>query len=1042
MSDEAAGFQAEVDSLGKTHRQVCDRLTVLSNDPSIAARDRAELEAWRGYLDEERSRLDAPVRVAFVAAVGCGKSTLISAATGLRLAAGDDPQDWAVLPVGDGRTTLGEVRILPEDRQDIDLEVEPLDVETLRIELRTLVEDAWAEARGQQRAFGQPNSGEELHALFRVWLNLEDEGAEPPLLSWAKGFPTAIDFFEAANRRIDFEHRCWGFTRTFEAGEAGLLALKGVLAALMRGVLPGAPAPRRTKIRIPTRMCSVNVTEIIDTQGLEHESSARLFQARPDLGELFGDPDVAIVGCSPFQAAPDHVSRELVKVLAGASRDTGVREPRAVRLLLVDNRSTTAGDSAERRRKDKLVEVMRILRRDPMLADLPGSFAVAVDARREPERLVALINQLAGEVGHLRLRGWKAALDGAQEALAEYGDIERRARASADAIRMHWAWNTAWVSSDSPTTGPLQCLARVIRARNSFQVQHWSHVHAAFRRRGRYRNLDLVELAAGEAATEAWARATKANYLMQDAYSRMGPGDREPNRAATPMDTARLARLSRELVLLRAKVHAQWREKLNAYFLSAATDELWARGYARWGQGSGYLDDIADLFDDLARRAPPELTENPQVVPSLSWLPPSPPQLFVHKVHLENFRCIANGSLEFGPATVLVADNGGGKTAWLEAVAAALGALLPGFGAGGLPPLGVRDARQGIRMLNGIPDRQAHYPVRITLTGELEGSEQTWSREIGPGGSEVRSGPTGIHLLAASIGEEVRQWVSRPLPLIAYYSTQRLWPQDLLPGEREPGNRQEGYLGCLSAAPTHAHLLAWVRDFTLAGLQQRREVPQLQAIEAAVVCCIPGAVAFFFDVASKRLMLEMEDGRTVPFDLLSDGYRNLTALAADIAWRSTVLNPELGPRAPELTEGVVLIDEVDLHLHPKWQRRVVGDLRRAFPKIQFILTTHSPQVIASVEPGAVRVLRAEGSADSVAHTRGLDSNTLLDEVFGDHGYPADTTARVGEIRAALERGALEEANMALDALEADLGSMAELVRTLRWEALDASVGEE
>ncbi|MEO1075191.1 MAG: AAA family ATPase, partial [Bacteroidota bacterium] len=96
---------------------------------------------------------------------------------------------------------------------------------------------------------------------------------------------------------------------------------------------------------------------------------------------------------------------------------------------------------------------------------------------------------------------------------------------------------------------------------------------------------------------------------------------------------------------------------------------------------------------------------------------------------------------------------------------------------------------------------------------------------------------------------------------------------------------------------------------------------------------------------------EFEDGRILPFDLLSDGQRSMLALAGDLAMRMTRLNPSLREDSVQQTPGVVLIDELDLHLHPLWQRQIVGDLRRTFPAVQFIATTHSPFIIQSLQPG-------------------------------------------------------------------------------------------
>ena len=101
-------------------------------------------------------------------------------------------------------------------------------------------------------------------------------------------------------------------------------------------------------------------------------------------------------------------------------------------------------------------------------------------------------------------------------------------------------------------------------------------------------------------------------------------------------------------------------------------------------------------------------------------------------------------------------------------------------------------------------------------------------------------------------------------------------------------------------------------------------------------------------------------------------------MVADIARRACLLNPHLGGAVLEETPGIVLIDELDLHLHPKWQRRIIGDLRRTFPKIQFIATTHSPQLIGQVKPDEILLLDAEETEETrhPGQSYGMDSNWI------------------------------------------------------------------
>ena len=100
------------------------------------------------------------------------------------------------------------------------------------------------------------------------------------------------------------------------------------------------------------------------------------------------------------------------------------------------------------------------------------------------------------------------------------------------------------------------------------------------------------------------------------------------------------------------------------------------------------------------------------------------------------------------------------------------------------------------------------------------------------------------------------------------------------------------------------------------------------------------------------------DGTVIDFSALSDGYRNVIKIVTDIATKMCILNPYLGEEALEKTPGVVVIDELDLSLHPTWQKRIVRILKELFPKIQFICATHSPFIIQSLEPGELFVLDA------------------------------------------------------------------------------------
>ncbi|UVM28915.1 AAA family ATPase [Pseudomonas sp. B21-021] len=149
------------------------------------------------------------------------------------------------------------------------------------------------------------------------------------------------------------------------------------------------------------------------------------------------------------------------------------------------------------------------------------------------------------------------------------------------------------------------------------------------------------------------------------------------------------------------------------------------------------------------------------------------------------------------------------------------------------------------------------------------------------------------------------------------------------------------------------------------------------------------------------LVLEHPIHGVLKVSQLSDGIRNIVALAADIAYRCVKLNPHLGSAASYQSRGVVLIDEVDMHLHPAWQQTVIPDLLNAFPKIQFIVTTHSPQVLTSVPAHCIRVLQTvsdEGirriTVSNVdQQTQGVASSQVLAHVMDIDPTPNNEPAR-------------------------------------------------
>jgi predicted ATP-binding protein involved in virulence len=332
--------------------------------------------------------------------------------------------------------------------------------------------------------------------------------------------------------------------------------------------------------------------------------------------------------------------------------------------------------------------------------------------------------------------------------------------------------------------------------------------------------------------------------------------------------------------------------------------------------------------------------------------------LKIHRLELTNFRGFSQRTFTLSDQfNVLIGENGAGKTAVLDALAVGAGTFFYSINIEGIQGRSIRpdDVRRVTYLKDGIATVEEQLPVRVQCNGHVAGQDRTWTWTATS--SYVNTGDPALllditHRLRAQVqaGEDVL------LPLIAYYGTERLWlPKrgqlQLFVDPLPPGSRFTGYVGCLDPASNQQLLLQWFKKMELVQHQQSRIIGTLEAVKTAVVRCMSGWKRVWFDINQDDLLAEAEDGRQLPFRMLSDGVRNMLAMVADIAYRAAVLNPHLGEHAAEQTPGIVLIDELDLHLHPKWQRRVVDDLRTTFPQVQFVATTHSPFIIQSLRPG-------------------------------------------------------------------------------------------
>jgi predicted ATP-binding protein involved in virulence len=386
-----------------------------------------------------------------------------------------------------------------------------------------------------------------------------------------------------------------------------------------------------------------------------------------------------------------------------------------------------------------------------------------------------------------------------------------------------------------------------------------------------------------------------------------------------------------------------------------------------------------------------------------------------------NFRGFRDREFYLHPQfNLVIGENGAGKTSFLEAAAVAVGSWLLGFP--GYDSRNIRD--NDIRNVLELVERRyrvlPQYPVRVQATGfvhiaQVERARLNeairyraagrsgekaprehyvrWERSVDNVGRKTsRKDARELRKQAELMAAAVLKQDPFILPLIRYFGAGRLWesvrdsPSKVLSknGGKQPGELTEdadeidlaindgsrmlepfyGYRMSVDKRCNPDDLIRWM------GVERRNQLDEgisssaLNIVYRAVETMLPELRSARYSTKLRTLVLRYLNGERRSFSELSDGYRNVLAIAADIAIKAVMLNPQLAEMALEMTPGVVLIDELDLHLHPKWQRRIIADLRRTFPLIQFICTTHSPFLVQSLRSGEeLIVLDGQPTAD-------------------------------------------------------------------------------
>lgn len=412
----------------------------------------------------------------------------------------------------------------------------------------------------------------------------------------------------------------------------------------------------------------------------------------------------------------------------------------------------------------------------------------------------------------------------------------------------------------------------------------------------------------------------------------------------------------------------------------------------------------------------------------------------IQQINLKNFRGISELSLNPHPKlNVFAGFNGAGKSSLLDATAISLSWYanrLKSTSASGRP----------------IKETDIHNSEKgalITLNCHHVSDIFTWvlgkTRKVSGTQNEYASNFSALNHIVRKNQERLESNEGLlDLPILAYFPVNRaVLDIPLRIREKHKFDILSAYEGSLTSGADFRTFFEWFREredlenenFRIAGETTRlpafEQDKQLGAVRKAIETFMPG----FKNPTVRRNPLRMEvekAARVLTVQQLSDGEKCLMALVGDIARRLAILNPTLN--APLDGEGIVLIDEIDLHLHPAWQRDIVPNLTNTFPNCQFFISTHSPHVLTHVQPECIHLLHMKDDGDiemtNATESYGKNVDRILEDLMGlPTTRPDDIAQGLRKVYDLIQADRLPEAKLQITQMRSEIpGGDPELVK--------------
>jgi predicted ATP-binding protein involved in virulence len=418
--------------------------------------------------------------------------------------------------------------------------------------------------------------------------------------------------------------------------------------------------------------------------------------------------------------------------------------------------------------------------------------------------------------------------------------------------------------------------------------------------------------------------------------------------------------------------------------------------------------------------------------------------MHIERLRMQNFRGFKDVTIDFpSNLAVFIGVNGSGKSSIIDCLDNLLFELIS-------------------RLLRTIRNTKSPIALGMECFGENDisnGSEETineltlfysefsqkFSRNIKllsyfayPSSSEEprrdfeRSNLEDVENFKQFINSKINNNPTESIPIVICYSTKRAVTYYRLSGGEPltPNAAKLSQVNCYTDATNQYNInfetfFVWFKSNE--DLEQETRLDgdldyqdyQLKLVRKAIISILPDYTDLKVKRSRMQIVLKKQDHELV-LNQLSDGEKNLLVMVADIARRLAIANPDPTKNALQ-GEGIILIDEIELHLHPQWQRDIIPRLTSTFPNCQFIVTTHSPQVLSNVKKENVFIVEDFQVYPADAYTFGRDSNSILSELMGVTERPVEIQEKLTECLYKIDDGQIEEAKILLHELSDLLG---------------------